>query len=109
MTDLILQSNIKTLKNAVSAGVALSEAIKNLEHQLIVNGTPTVEAGLRAKQAGEIVQKEQSEVYIDKDPRLPSLPKTENEKWYFGPDEKSYLWPKQLRNLTPLQLALSVN
>jgi len=107
MTDLILISNIKTLKNAVSAGVALSEAIKNLEHQLIVNGTPAVEAGLRARQAGEIVQKEQSEVYIDKDPRLPSLPKTENEKWYFGPDEKSYLWPRY-KNLLLNEKGLSV-
>lgn len=107
MTDLILISNIKTLKNAVSAGVKLTEAIKNLEHHLIVNGTDPANAATRAKQAGEIVQNEQSKVYVDKDPRISSPPKTESEKWYFGPDEKSYLWTRY-KNLLLNEKGLSV-
>lgn len=94
MSDPILKSNIQTIKTAVSAGVALAEAIKNLEHQLIVNGTPAEEAGLRARQAGEEVQKMQNEVYHDKDPRIAIRPKSESEKWYFGPSETDYLWPR---------------
>lgn len=94
MQDPILKSNILIIKTAVSSGVALSEAILNLEHQIYANGTKIEEAKLRAKQAGEEVQKLQDEVYHDKDPRIAIQPKTESEKWYFGPSETDYLWPR---------------
>jgi hypothetical protein len=94
MTDLILKNNIQTIKTAVSAGIALKEAIINLERQLVANGVTSEEAKLRSKQAGDEVQKLQDEVYHDKDPRIAIRPKTENEKWYFGPNETDYLWPR---------------
>jgi hypothetical protein len=94
MVNPILKSNIQTIKTAVSAGIALSEAITNLEYQLVVNGTPLLEAKSRSQLAGEEVRKMQADVYIDRDPRIAHKPKTENEKWYFGPNESSYLWPR---------------
>jgi len=94
MSDPILKTNIQAIKTAVSAGVALAEAIQNLESQLIANGTPAADAKNRSIIAGEEVRKLQAEVYIDRDPRISHKPKTENEKWYFGPNEYSYLWPR---------------
>lgn len=94
MSDPILKTNIQAIKTAVSAGVALAEAIQNLERQLIANGTPAADAKTRSELAGEEVRKLQADVYIDRDPRISHKPKTENEKWYFGPNEYSYLWPR---------------
>ena len=94
MSDPILKTNIQAIKTAVSAGVALAEAIQNLESQLIANGTPSADAKTRSLIAGEEVRKLQADVYIHRDPRISHKPKTENEKWYFGPNEYSYLWPR---------------
>jgi len=98
--DPILKTNIQAIKTAVSAGVALAEAIQNLESQLIANGTPAADAKTRSLIAGEEVRKLQADVYIDRDPRISHKPKTENEKWYFGPNEYSYLWPRYRKLLS---------
>jgi hypothetical protein len=83
-----------SIRNAVAAGITLLEAISSLEHQLLMNGLSEAEAKSRANHAGDETRKLQDEIYIERDPRIAIKPKKTDEKWYLGPREGDYLWPR---------------
>jgi len=85
---------MSSIRNALSAGVSLPEAISNFEHQLVVNGLAAENAKLRAEEAGREIRKLQEAVYNDRDPRISIQPKKADEKWYLGPTPNDYLWPR---------------
>jgi len=102
----ILANNTEAVKNFVRTGMSLAEAVQNLKTMLIANGTNPSEAERRANEAGEDARRQQSNVYVDRDPRISVGPRTESENWYFEPTSGGYLWPRY-RDLLLKQRGLS--
>ena len=94
MSNPALQGNIRTVMTGVKSGQTVDEAENELFQQLIENDTAEDVAKLRSKAAADVVRERLAKIYDERDPRIAVNPLTRHERWYPGPMENDYLWPR---------------
>jgi len=102
-----MRHNIATIQSFLKQGFTLEEAEKQLFEQLYetilsINNLKEVAketATAQAKQASNFVKVQQEKIYHERDPRTAVDPQTSKERWYIGPQEGDYLWPRYRKKL----------
>jgi len=102
-----MKHNIAAVQSFLKQGFTLEEAEKQLFEQLYetilsINNSPDVAkdtATVQAKQASDFVKAQQAKIYHERDPRTAVDPQTSKERWYLGPQEGDYLWPRYKKKL----------
>lgn len=99
MSNPALLGNIRTVMANVKTGRTVEEAEKELLEQLLENGMDDLTAQQRSKAAADVVRDRLAKIYDERDPRIAVNPRTRHERWYPGPAENDYLWPRYRQRL----------
>lgn len=103
----IQKKNISDIQHYLLRGLSIEEAEKELQevlHETFKSGGISDEAAsqlatTQAREAINFVKVLQAQIYNERDPRTAVDPKTAKERWYTGPQEGDYLWPRYRKKL----------